>query len=1133
MKPDAFEQIIKAKPIQLTWKGNRNCFVLHEKSVYNALGNGSVSWKRDDEKKAPYPLPTRFQLIFLPFDPHFVIRDGIVATVDQVAFIHFYFLLASTVEEYRQVLPEFAEWFSQVRDSNFIIVFDSTKAKENKSRGHIMEKLKSDVQNHSNKILEINVNKPAFCGAVLSTFTSALDKYSNNLSAITLTKRDEHDEPDFSVVSLINLEFSYCTFYWSLGLLESALEVMEEMVKVLNALLDESSSKVWLNKLRSPLNGYKSLILSESLNRSNLNESDSLLSIRSFLLSHQIFASIYVFEERKQKKLGDVATLGNLRNYFITLLARYGLQMVENAGNDWHRLKLREHRLLQDFIQIFWLEEILSFLGFIGDFFDSESSARFVIQIHQILIDAWEDVCSKKYSNTYVDWFDSINKVDDSLSPLIHTLRFLRPDEMYICYNETLKRGLNVMERHKWNVYYTQNKWKRVKLLYDLGKKDLFRREVMEFIESNSKTKMPVPWLLEVFKTLNGTCKGEMEKEIKVLRWLVLSQFIYNPTEENLKALRSLKPNEINLLRNFEWKYNTQFPFKIKLISRDLITSKVGSVFNFTIKILSHLPLDVGCESEAILCFLDADRTISANPCFKSRQEGSVLKIANVQKALPKSRYLELFSKTSSQLESKVTARLLTDPVLRPGINVLQFEAKCSTAGLYCLNEVNIMVTPHDVFSLSYQYEASLNDQLKPLLCHCSLDRPTVKICNDEKVLFAGIAQRLKIYVEFGSNASGDLKISLADGKSQVEFLDEDGKWTKDLVKRIENREKVTSKVTEIGFCAKIDRMNYSAEGKCNIMHKIKVEWLGNVFFFDLSFKSILSIKTMTSILEDRILFEMDVERCDSFEELLIVPFEAKIERMDVKEIEETRPNLLNPSLDPIPASATYRLIWQLPPNRDDQLHMDYSISLAYKIISSGDLMAITEDMAEIISSRDYLFQDTIGFTAPNVEFEVCTRILTERPQTVICRSDHPCDLAVTLRALSDNPQTVIISIEADPNHWSLVEKFKVVTMKGNGLGQCSFQIIPKATGFLPYPAVFVHRCNGTQSLMEKDPSTVDTILFGERVTHFNRSEAKQIHVLNGITSTDDSNSAKSTSSTGTKRSLRSQAKERLKMLFE
>jgi hypothetical protein len=53
--------------------------------------------------------------------------------------------------------------------------------------------------------------------------------------------------------------------------------------------------------------------------------------------------------------------------------------------------------------------------------------------------------------------------------------------------------------------------------------------------------------------------------------------------------------------------------------------------------------------------------------------------------------------------------------------------------------------------------------------------------------------------------------------------------------------------------------------------------------------------------------------------------------------------------------------------------------------------------------------------------------------------------------------------------------------------------------------------------------------LFGERITAFNRNEAKQIHVLGAYNAAEDNDSV---ASSGIK-AFRVQAKERLQRLFE
>lgn len=146
--------------------------------------------------------------------------------------------------------------------------------------------------------------------------------------------------------------------------------------------------------------------------------------------------------------------------------------------------------------------------------------------------------------------------------------------------------------------------------------------------------------------------------------------------------------------------------------------------------------------------------------------------------------------------------------------------------------------------------------------------------------------------------------------------------------------------------------------------------------------------------------------------------------------------------------------------------HVNHNLSIKYKIEQNNEYNSTEEnEMHKIICSKDYLFKDTIQFSITPVEYEICCRILSEKPQSVICRAESTCDFVISLRMLNkNNAETVIVALEADPENWKLVDKFKVVQVKDNGLAQTSFQIIPKV-GFLPYPSVYIHRINENNSV--------------------------------------------------------------------
>jgi hypothetical protein len=104
---------------------------------------------------------------------------------------------------------------------------------------------------------------------------------------------------------------------------------------------------------------------------------------------------------------------------------------------------------------------------------------------------------------------------------------------------------------------------------------------------------------------------------------------------------------------------------------------------------------------------------------------------------------------------------------------------------------------------------------------------------------------------------------------------------------------------------------------------------------------------------------------------------------------------------------------------------------------------------------------------------------------------------------------------------------FAVVNVKESGVGQTNFVIVPKKVGFLPYPALFIHRHNNE---VDRRSFNDHNTMFGERLTSFHRNQGKQLHVLGPLLQSDDSSS---TGSGPVKKSFKSQAKDRIQKLFE
>uniref|UniRef100_A0A914YYA4 Uncharacterized protein n=1 Tax=Panagrolaimus superbus TaxID=310955 RepID=A0A914YYA4_9BILA len=60
--------------------------------------------------------------------------------------------------------------------------------------------------------------------------------------------------------------------------------------------------------------------------------------------------------------------------------------------------------------------------------------------------------------------------------------------------------------------------------------------------------------------------------------------------------------------------------------------------------------------------------------------------------------------------------------------------------------------------------------------------------------------------------------------------------------------------------------MHYSAEDSLIMRRQIKVEWLDQIWLIDLSFTPIISLKMSTTIIEQRVLFSVDIKRSGSLD---------------------------------------------------------------------------------------------------------------------------------------------------------------------------------------------------------------------------------------------------------------------------
>ncbi|KAI6178741.1 Inositol-1-monophosphatase [Aphelenchoides besseyi] len=905
--------------IDPTGNGNVECYRKFGPLLLNGLTDGQISWKRDDVS-CPYPIQLRFTSEFIPFTDELLLTSPVTQSCSEIAFLHVYFLSVSNIEEYRSVLPEFAEWFAKIKNTSWFIVFDSSKAKETKSRGHITEKIKYDVGGGQNRILEVNNpnDKRAFnilINTAITHFTSSLDFYSNALNSVLLTLKDNAEQNQFAITEIINTEFKLCLLYWTLGMEENALNEMDQLAETLNLLLREAIRKV----------------------------------------------------------------------------------------------------------NVLWTEEVIQLAGHFGDWKKLEAASDYSCKLHIQNVDSWKMLFTLNENTISSEWFTSWqnqlktkkikSKCLEDVCESITSTSLANES-----YRRSLESATEVMESFGWsrtrsntlNSDFSEN-----------GAANNVEVWVDQLIDCVLTANLPVHFITSILD------KNEMETNSSLvkLRDFCRSETLMHSMEKTETPTQIYKQHD-----------NYCFPFKVVSSQPTYILGQLNTSFKFTIIIESKIEMLLEQKAFKVV-FVPLD--FSKDHCFPALYEGvyydeqpmaRLLCVHNGKDHTKGTNYQNKASKltiTENDLIGYSKEEKFKLSIGRNAISVV-----CTPQKSACLSFSHVVITRNDgtEFVISLETEKLSNPQLLGTSCFIDVQQPSVRIKEYKQKLYAGVVQELQLVLRNGSQP-------LTEG-SRLSLL-------------------------------------FPVEDP-------KVEAL----------------------------FEVDIQRCDGDSRLIILPTQAELSTVSTgNQLDDIgqQPVLINPTLELIHADSSYRLIFILPSSENRDQHMEHCLRLNYKILLDENC-SFNSDLQHVIRTKEYCFQEVLEFAIPQVAYEVVARILSEKPQSALCRAESICDFVISLRSLINKVETVIVCLEADAQHWSLIDKYKVVHLKENGLGTAEFK-----------------------TLSRKDREHTPEIAFGEQVVSFNRTTGKQIHVLGPFTSSEDAASTHSASSTTAKRSL----KTHFQRLFE
>ncbi|VDK85828.1 unnamed protein product [Litomosoides sigmodontis] len=1159
--------IKKRLPIKFSFSGNETLQKMCHENLSNFFNKNVVLWKRSS-RQCSFTHHLYFFFEFVPFTKDTVINYKSVKpkTWEEAPLLHFFFLNPSTVAEYRNEYRNMiSEWFAtlnKIEGAEWLIVLDSLKAREQKNRGAVIERIKSDFAKFTNRIVEIYdpLNMTALRNSMQLYLLNSLDQYVTHEESNLASRNDQYSDPDFDFIAFCRDQMSLSRLYQSLGMYEQILALFDELDATLSLIILYHSSEGPMPKWLAPSKCFTSAssgcpFFVAMLKCNAPWDSITIVELRYIILAHQIWSAIHIYEERLQRvSIADDNSLQNLKTEFVVTLLRYSLHCLNSILESMVVFKISLGcDEMQCWIISFCLE-IMQLISSLIEITHVEQAAHLICSLKLANCQAMSKL-SERWN--LVDWKEIVRWFEDGIAQCgveatktnaVNEIRqFLSDKQRFTHYMQKYHESSIALLKHfGWRREARAIGWELAKFLLSSDRAEGALPYLLSFIYGLIADGSTVPLLRDTLLfTVNHLEKfpGIHFKEL-VDFYLILMTLAKTEKErvnycDKLLEL-SQKPNitKIRLDSNcrqhkaFSFGCNSSFPF---------LMAAPNETVKFDAKVTSYLPKPL--KNFKLRCYMKLfvknqlrKRTAAGRPhfeCLCSEPDG-ISRFVCVWKGDVEARKGYDISSTDEPEDCLIFLSPATDK-LKPGENVLTLiaEQTLENTGTYVFHYFELEIGRSLIVRCDWLDMPEISEDLSRLpICFVHRKPVSVKLKPPPKgTLIAGVAQHIEFEICYGTGNSitenSVLQLACLDG-SDIEFWDiSRSEWSEVCNYSLGFLPNENVKTITVYLCKILRNISNREENAKNEFHtcavQILVKWMDKEWSFMVNFISFMNINNHTSLLEERVLFELSILR--NIDEWLIMPQEAILSRISDKS-PEMPAKLLNPKLMHIQPGCKYRLVWILPSSKEKGNEAEhYELRLTYRVKS----LNVSTDKEELIYDREYTLFDEFLVQCKTPNYELCAQLLSSQPGAVLCRVGDACDMIVSLRSLTNRVETVVVGIDADPHFWTVNERHKLLHVKESGLGQISFTVFPKLIGFLPYPLISVYAYQHKRSNSDVSrSSTESTCDFGPRLSSFVRTNGKQAHVLGAFSTSVDSKSVVSM-----KTSRLKEAKNRITKLFD
>uniref|UniRef100_A0A1I7UE69 Trafficking protein particle complex subunit 10 n=1 Tax=Caenorhabditis tropicalis TaxID=1561998 RepID=A0A1I7UE69_9PELO len=754
-------------------------FSVYQHALVSHFSRSPLVWKINNK---PFPHRLTLPLKFVPYEEKLCFGPQISATeITKIAFLHVFNINVTSADDYRQnVRHNVSDWFAKLNsksDIQWIIVINTNRAKDRKTKAAIMEKIKADFGKYTNRLFELpdTSDQTAFVAFVqgiqqflFTHLTLVMEIWDKSLKH-QYEKRKQHTWEPFAYFSSMT---EYARVFWSFGAIEYAMSIFDDLEKLLHEFVlrsGEQDSPKWLAQiLNTKIEDRPTLIGNFSVQRIQKNEAH-YLGMKNYLLCQQIIMSIHLYQQKM--KSNDAAP--SLRSDCAVGIMQRALITIESV-KEFNNLMNNKRDIPMTCCWTWWtVSESFSICQLLCDVSHLNVAPVVLARLHLARFDAIFVLAKQLKLNPE----DAIQLSEWlKIKPITLESKVLNgaiesKDQMCIEMekaHDVCVSSLNHANRHRFVLNITHQLFSFLRsnnakcplqklsvsksLLKTMPTQESTARMLKslcsEHLESDSITEEMLSLLFFISQCENGKDSKINEKLIEKCR---------KKAKEDEKAIeiQSISITEEEMItvkiENFEAIQNTDSILEI----RSIIDSKLGfALEKVEVELIFSGDSTGSIAQESNLSVLSLQHERKENIC----RLVSELKLKSQQTTS---------NEENSSLKFTISSEI---PSLLSGENQISFRTDITKIGCFVLEKVRI--------STEFIEYSTCNVQTRrPPTLYCIATPHSVTVMNETQHFFAGVLQNLEIDVEAKCDIPRGTPLEIEPSTPNFQFLDEENKW--------------------------------------------------------------------------------------------------------------------------------------------------------------------------------------------------------------------------------------------------------------------------------------------------------------------------------------------------------------------